>query len=93
MAQYGVNHSTLGVGPVNQPIRVVGIDIAKPVFHLVGMDGRETVVWRQRLYRSPLMAFITTLPPAVIGMDACGGAHDWARRFREQGHEVHLMPL
>ena len=78
--------------PVNQHIRVLGIDIAKQVFHLVGMDGRGTVVLRKRLYRSQLMAFITTLPPAVIGMEACGGAHDWARRFREHGHEVHLMP-
>jgi transposase len=49
-------------------------------------------VLRQRLYRSQLMAFITTLPPAVIGMEACGGAHYWARRFREHAHEVHLMP-
>jgi transposase len=38
------------------------------------------------------MAFITTWPPAVIGMEACGGAHYWARRFREHGYEVHLMP-
>ncbi len=77
---------------MSQHIQVLGIDIAKQGFHLVGMDGRGTVVLRKRLYRSQLMAFITRLPPAMIGMEACGGAHDWARRFREHGHEVHLMP-
>jgi transposase len=77
---------------VNPHIRVLGIDIATPVCHLVGLDDRGTVVWRTRLYRAQLMAFITTLPPAVLGMEACGGAHDWARRGRGHGPEVHLMP-
>lgn len=77
---------------MNQPIRVLGIDIAKQVFPLVGLDGRGTGVLRKRLHRAQLLAFITTLPPAVIGMEACGRAHSWARRFREHGHEVHLMP-
>lgn len=77
---------------MNQPIRVLGIDIATQVLPLVGVDGRGTVVLRKRLDRAQLLACITTLPPAVIGMDACGAAHDWARRFREHGQEVHLMP-
>jgi transposase len=77
---------------MHQQRRVHGIAIAQEVFHRVGMDGRGNVGLRKRLYRSQLMAFIATLPPAVIGMEACGGAHYWARRFREHGHEVHLMP-
>src|SRR5262247_2282735 len=72
-------------------LSVVGIDIAKQVFHLVGMDEHGTILVRKRLYRAQVMAFIAQLPPMLIGMEACGGAHDWARRFREHGHEVKLM--
>jgi transposase len=72
-------------------LSVVGIDIAKQVFHLVGMDEHGTILVRKRLYRAQVMAFIAQLPPTLIGMEACGGAHYWARRFREHGHEVKLM--
>ena len=72
-------------------LSIVGIDIAKQVFHLVGMDEHGTILVRKRLYRAQVMAFIAQLPPTRIGMEACGGAHDWARRFREHGHEVKLM--
>ena len=72
-------------------LRVVGIDIAKQVFHLVGMDEHGTILVRKRLYRAQMLAFIAQLPPTLLGMEACGGAHDWARRFREHGHEVKLM--
>ena len=72
-------------------LSVVGIDIAKQVFHLVGMDAQGTILVRKRLYRAQVMAFIAQLPPTRIGMEACGGAHYWARRFREHGHEVKLM--
>ena len=74
-----------------QKLSVVGIDIAKQVFHLVGMDEHGTILVRKRLYRAQVMVFIAQLPPTRIGMEACGGAHDWARRFREYGHEVQLM--
>ena len=72
-------------------LRVVGIDMAKQVFHLVGMDEHGTILVRKRLYRAQVMACITQLSPTLSGMEACGGAHDWARRFREHGHEVKLM--
>jgi len=72
-------------------VSVLGIDIAKQLFHAVGMDDAGTVVWRKRLTRNGLMPFIAKLPPVVIGMEACGGAHDWARRFRAHGHTVKLM--
>jgi transposase len=77
--------------PMEQKLRVVGIDIAKQVFHLVGMDEHGTILMRKRLYRAQVMAFIAQLPPTLIGMEACGGAHYWARRLREHGHEVKLM--
>ena len=72
-------------------LRVVGIDIAKQVFHLVGMDEPGTILGRKRLYRAPVMAFIAQLPPPLMGREACGGAHYWARHLRAHGHEVQLM--
>src|SRR5262249_49870753 len=70
---------------------VLGIDIAKRVFHAVGMDEKGTIVLRKRLSRHDLMPCIAKLPPVRIGMEAWGGAHSWARRFREHGHDVKLM--
>jgi transposase len=70
---------------------VLGIDLAKRIFHLVGMDDAGNVVLRKRLTRDALMPYIAQLPPAVIGMEACGGAHYWARRFRTHGHTVKLI--
>src|SRR5438034_3241075 len=70
---------------------VLGIDIAKRVFHAVGMDNTGKIVFRKRLSRHDLMPFLAKLPPVRIGMEACGGAHDWARRFRAHGHEVKRM--
>lgn len=72
-------------------LSVVGIDIAKRVFHLVGMDVTGNIMFRKRLSRKALMPFIMQLPAVTIGMEACGGAHYWARRFRDQGHEVKLI--
>jgi transposase len=74
-----------------QKISVLGIDIAKLMFHVVGMDDAGHVVLRKRLARSELPRFIANLPPLRIGMEACGSAHDWARRFREHGHDVRLI--
>src|SRR5256886_2600183 len=77
--------------PMKQEMSVLGIDIAKRLFHAVGMDERGKIVWRKRLSRHDLIPFIAKLPPVLIGMEACGGAHYWARRFREHGHKVKLM--
>jgi transposase len=77
--------------PMKPAMSVLGIDIAKRVFHAVGMDNTGKIVLRKRLARNALMPFIATLPPVLIGMEACGGAHYWARRFREHHHDVKLM--
>jgi transposase len=74
-----------------QTISVLGIDLATLVFHIVGMADAGQVVLRKRLARSELLTFIATVPPLRIGMEACGSAHDWARCFREYGHEVRLI--
>src|SRR5207253_2992504 len=77
--------------PMKPAMNVLGIDIAKHVFHAVGVDNTGEIVFRKRLSRHDLMPFMAKLPPTLIGMEACGGAHYWARRFREHGHEVKLM--
>ena len=76
---------------MTQEMHVLGIDIAKHVFHAVGMDERGKIVFRKRLSRHDLIPFLAKLPPVLIGLEACGGAHDWAQRFRAHGHEVKLM--
>jgi transposase len=77
--------------PMKKEMSVLGIDIAKRVFHAVRTDDTGKIVLRKRIARHDLMPFIAQLPPLLIGMEACGGAHDWARRFRAHGHEVKLM--
>ena len=76
---------------MKQSLHSVAIDLAKKVFPLVGSDMAGTILWRKRLTRHALMPCIAQLPPVLIGIEACGGAHDWARRVREHGHEVKLM--
>src|SRR5215831_5838072 len=77
--------------PMKPEISVLGIDIAKRVFHAVGMDERGKIVFRKRLSRPDLIPFIAKLPSVLIGREACGGAHYWARRFRAHGPEVKRM--
>ena len=74
-----------------QHMRVLGIDIAKQVFHVVGMDDSGHVVLRKRRARRTLLTFMANVPPLRIGMEACGSAHSWARQFREHGHDVRLI--
>jgi transposase len=77
--------------PMAQQMSVLGIDIAKQVFHVVGMDDSGHVVLRKRLARNALLTFMANVPPLRIGMEACGSAHDWARQFREHGHDVRVI--
>ena len=72
-------------------LSVVGIDLAKSIFHLVGTDERGKIILRKRLARGEVLSFMAKLPRVLVGMEACGGAHYWARHLREQGHEVKLM--
>jgi transposase len=91
ISESGATMSPQEASPLQPAMRGRGIDIAKRVFHAVGMDERGTIVWRKRLSRPDLIPLLAKLPPGRIGMEACGGAHDWARRFRAHGHEVKRM--
>ncbi len=73
-------------------ITTVGLDLAKNVFHLIGCNGHGKEVKRKMLKRGKLVAYVANLPPCLIGMEACAGAHFWARRFEALGHEVRLIP-
>ncbi len=72
-------------------IKVVGIDLAKNTFHLHGVDARGDAVLRKKLSRMKLAAFMANLRPSLVGMEACGGSHYWARKFTAMGHDVRLM--
>jgi transposase len=72
-------------------VTTIGIDLAKSVFSLHGVDALGQEVLRRTLRRNQLNAFIAQLPPCLIGMEACSGAHEWARQFTPLGHTVRLM--
>ncbi len=73
-------------------VTTIGLDIAKNVFQVHGIDAREKVVVRKQLRRGQVIAFFKALPPCLVGMEACATAHYWARELRKLGHEVRLMP-
>ena len=73
-------------------LHTIGIDLGKTVFHLVGLNLRGEVVVRKKYSRKQLLHFTANLHVALIGMEACGGAHFLGRTLREQGHEVRLIP-
>ena len=72
-------------------ITTLGIDVAKQVFQLHGVDKHGHVVLTKRLSRAKVLPFMAQLPPCLIGMEASGSAHDWARELTKLGHTVKLM--
>jgi transposase len=72
-------------------IKTVGLDLAKHTFHVVCREARDREVKKRKFKRSQLAGFFANLPPCLVGMEACAGAHDWARKLREHGHEVRLI--
>src|SRR3974377_425511 len=72
-------------------ITTIGLDIAKNVFQVHGIDATEKVVVRKQLRRGQVMKFFAALPPCLVGMEACASAHYWARELSKLGHEVRLM--
>ena len=73
-------------------ITTIGVDLAKHVFQVHGVDAEGATVLRKQLRRGQLLAFFSKLPPCIVGLEACATAHYWARELGALGHEVRLMP-
>lgn len=73
-------------------ITTIGLDLAKNVFQAHGADALGRLVLRRQLRRDQVLAFFSQLPPCVVAMEACGGAHFWGREIGKLGHEVRLIP-
>jgi len=73
-------------------VTTIGLDLAKHVFQVHGVDAEGTAVLRKQLRRAQVLAFFGRLPPCLIGLEACATAHYWGRELRALGHEVRLMP-
>ena len=77
---------------LNTAIAVIGIDIGKNSFHVVGHDARGAIVLRQKWSRGQVEARLANMPPCLIGMEACVGAHHLSRKLAWLGHDARLMP-
>ena len=75
-----------------QAITAIGLDIAKSVFQVHGIDAEGHVIIRRQLKRRYVLAFFEKLPPCLVGIEACAGSHHWSRQLQALGHKVRLMP-
>ena len=73
-------------------VTTIGLDIAKSVFQIHGVDTHGNVVVRRQLKRRHVLAFFEKLPPCLIGSEACASSHYWSRELQQLGHTVRLMP-
>ena len=89
--EFGETSSDEKDGPVNE-IKTLAIDLAKHVFQLLGVDWQGHLVLQRRVRRAQLPAVLAQLPGCAVVMEACAGAHYWARQIRSYGHEVRLIP-
>ncbi len=72
-------------------ITTLGLDLAKNVFQVHGVDGHGKVALRKQLKRAQVLAFFANLPPCLVGLEACAGAHYWARELIKLGHDARLI--
>jgi len=77
---------------VSTTIDVMGIDIGKNSFHIVGLDQRGAIMLRQRWSRGQIESRLANMPPCLVGMEACVGAHHLSRKLKGLGHDVRLIP-
>jgi transposase len=73
-------------------ISTIGLDLAKRVFQVHGVDAAGQVIVRRKLQRADVVSFFAALPPCLVGMEACATAHHWARLIGASGHQVRLIP-
>jgi transposase len=78
--------------PIMQVITTIGLDIAKSVFQVHGVDAGGQVVMRRQLKRRYVLTFFQKLPPCLVGIEACASSHHWSRELQALGHKVRLMP-
>ncbi len=76
---------------ISKEVIRMGVDLGKNTFHLFGVDESDMAVVKKKLNRKRLLKYFANLPPCLVGMEACGGSHYWARELTELGHEVKLM--
>jgi transposase len=75
-----------------QTVTTIGLDIAKSVFQVHGVDAAGQVIIRRQLKRRTVLAFFQKLPPCLVGIEACASSHHWSRELQSLGHTVRLMP-
>src|SRR6187200_1320535 len=75
-----------------QAVTTIGLDIAKSVFQVHGVDAEGKVLIRRKLKRRYVLAFFQKLPPCLVGIEACATSHHWSRELEALGHEVRLIP-
>ena len=74
-----------------EKVTIIGVDIAKSIFHLHGAASDGRIVFRKKLSRLQFQKFMAAQPTCVVAMEACGSAHHWARELARQGHEPRLI--
>lgn len=74
-------------------LHIIGVDLGKRVFHVHGADLAGNVLFRKKLTRPQIEAFLTELPPCIVAMEACGSAHHWGRLANRLGHTARLIPV
>ena len=84
--------NTNGRGPSMEQVTTIGLDLAKTVFQVHGVDAAGMVLVRRSLRRRQVLAFFGRLPRCVVGMEACATAHYWGRQITRLGHDVRLIP-
>jgi transposase len=78
--------------PIMQAVATIGLNIAKSVFQVHGIDAAGKVLIRRQLKRRYVLAFFQKLPPCLVGIEACATSHHWSRELKALGHSVRLMP-
>ena len=73
-------------------IALIGLDIAKTIFHVHAADKEGRILFRRRLRREEVEPFFRDLPPRIVGLEACPGGHYWGRVIRDHGHDARLLP-
>ena len=74
-----------------QAVTTIGLDIAKSVFQVHGIDAKDKVIIRRQLKRRYVLAFFEKLQPCLVGIEACASSHHWSRELKALGHTVWLM--